>query len=245
MNRHLTRGTAVVSGGSRGLGLAIIEYLAAAGWRVITFSRHRSTGLDTISSRYEGGVVWRCVDAADRAAVDEFCKYIKKIPDVGLLVNNVGYVHDGLFVGLSSHEADLMNTINYLTPLALTRTCSRGMTEAGGGKIINISSVNTIRGFRGVSVYTAAKAALDALVRPLARELGPFGISVNSLVCGYFDSELTGFVTEQNRQRIESRTPLGRLGTVEDMLNAVKVLTAPETHFITGQTIVVDGGISC
>ncbi len=121
------------------------------------------------------------------------------------------------------------------------------MTRQGGGQILNISSINAIRGYRGgVAVYAATKAGLDGFSRSLARELGAFNIRVNSLVPGFFDSDMTEEVTERNRERIQRRTPpLGRLGTMNEIADAVLYLISPASSFITGQSIVVDGGITC
>jgi 3-oxoacyl-[acyl-carrier protein] reductase len=113
------------------------------------------------------------------------------------------------------------------------------------GVVINLSSINALRGQTGVAVYGAAKAALDGLTRGLAREVGPAGIRVVSVAPGYFDSEMTAGIGPGQRRRIERRTPLGRLGSVEDVLGTVRFLTSPAASFITGQTIAVDGGYTC
>jgi 3-oxoacyl-[acyl-carrier protein] reductase len=113
------------------------------------------------------------------------------------------------------------------------------------GCIVNISSVNAIRGHKGVAVYSATKAALDGLTRSLARELGPRQIRVNSIAPGYFDSEMTDGMDEKKKQQIVRRTPLGRLARIDEIANAVHFLTSDQASFITGQTLVVDGGITC
>ena len=112
------------------------------------------------------------------------------------------------------------------------------------GSIVNISSVNGIEGHRGVSVYGATKAALDGLTRCLAKEFGPFGIRVNSVAPGYFELAMTEGYSEANRQTITKRTPLGRLGKA-DIAAVVRFLLSEEAAFVTGQTLVVDGGLTC
>jgi 3-oxoacyl-[acyl-carrier protein] reductase len=119
------------------------------------------------------------------------------------------------------------------------------MVARGGGAIVNISSVNAIRGNAGVAVYSATKAGLDGFTRALARELGPRNIRVNSLAPGYFESDMVSGLTETQLRRIVRGTPLGRLGSVEEIAAAVLFLISPAAQFITGQTLVVDGGITC
>jgi len=119
------------------------------------------------------------------------------------------------------------------------------MLQEAGGCIINISSVVGLRGTAGASVYSATKAALDGLTRSLARELGPRGIRVNAVAPGYLETDMTDALTEEQRVRILRRTPLGRLGTVEDVTGVIRFLMSPEARFMTGQTIVVDGGLTC
>jgi 3-oxoacyl-[acyl-carrier protein] reductase len=105
--------------------------------------------------------------------------------------------------------------------------------------------VHAIRGHSGVAVYSATKAALDGLTRSLARELGPRQIRVNSVAPGYFDSDMVSDMTEEQRQRIARRTPLGRLARIDEVANAIHFLTSDQASFITGHTLVVDGGITC
>jgi 3-oxoacyl-[acyl-carrier protein] reductase len=119
------------------------------------------------------------------------------------------------------------------------------MIQRRGGCIINISSIAGIRGRTGVVVYSATKAGLDGMTRSLARELGPRGIRVNSVAPGYFESEMVNGLDEAVKARITRRTPLGRLATVDDIAAVVLFMMSPSASFITGQTIVVDGGLTC
>jgi len=119
------------------------------------------------------------------------------------------------------------------------------MVKHGGGVILNISSINAVRGHSGVAAYSAAKAGLEGLTRSLARELGPHQVRVNSLVPGFFDSALSSAVTDVNRERIMRRTPLGRLGRAEDVVSAAQFLLSEASSFITGQTLIIDGGLTC
>jgi 3-oxoacyl-[acyl-carrier protein] reductase len=143
--------------------------------------------------------------------------------------------------------ADIDDSIaaNLRANIVLARLVTPAMVARGGGAIVNISSVNAIRGNAGVAVYSATKAGLDGFTRALARELGPRNIRVNSVAPGYFESDMVSGLNEAQLRRIVRGTPLGRLGSVEEIAAAVLFLISPAADFITGHTLVVDGGITC
>ncbi|MEV6113648.1 SDR family oxidoreductase [Streptomyces sp. NPDC052109] len=238
---------AVVSGGSKGLGRLLVERLLADGWKVATFSRSANEFVkDTLAEQPER-FLWEPVDLVDRKALRSFVGgAARAFGGIDLLINNAAVLNkQELFLTASPRQVDLLLASNLAAPIALAQACARVMSNRGGGQIVNISSINAVRGYRGVAVYSATKAGLDGFSRSLARELGPLNIRVNSLVPGFFDSEMTTEVTEQNRERIARRTPLGRLADVEEIADAVLFLVSPQSSFITGQTIIVDGGITC
>jgi 3-oxoacyl-[acyl-carrier protein] reductase len=239
--------TVVISGGSRGLGSVLVHRLIADGWNVATFSRTENEFVQQIAGEYSGRFVWEPVDLADRAVVRGFVqRTVARFGRIELLINNAATLTDQeLFLTMSSRRLDMVITNNLVGPIVLTQACARVMSAAGGGQIINVSSINAIRGFRGVAVYSATKAGLDGFTRSLARELGPLHIRVNSIVPGFFESDMTTDVTGDNRDRIRNRTPLGRLGAVEEIADAVGYIMSDQASFITGQTLVVDGGITC
>ncbi|MBL0888365.1 SDR family NAD(P)-dependent oxidoreductase [Myceligenerans indicum] len=236
---------ALISGASRGLGLAIAELLLADGWSVAALSRSRPETLDAMQDRWPGNVHWVKADVAQ----DDMRAQVRAVTDrfgrLDVLVNNAGVLHQELFLTTSERRIDELFATNLVGPTRLAQACARRMSRGGGGSILNVSSINSIRGFRGVTPYSAAKAGLDGLTRSAARELGPLGIRVNSIVPGYFESSMTAQVTDENRTRITHRTPLGRLGTTEEVAEIAAFLVSDRAAFITGQTITVDGGLTC
>ncbi|MGA5496007.1 SDR family NAD(P)-dependent oxidoreductase [Streptomyces cinereoruber] len=237
---------AVVSGGSRGLGRVLTERLLAEGRRVATFSRKPNEFTEATAEKYGDAFHWAAVDLTDTTAVRDFARDVgRRFGSVDLLVNNAGVLHQELFLTTAPKRMDELVAANLLAPLHLAQVCARLMMRAGDGTIVNISSINAIRGYRGVAAYAAAKAGLEGAGRALARELGPLGIRVNTLTPGFFDSDMTAEVTSSNRTKIQHRTPLGRLGTVDEIADAVLFLASPRARFITGQTLVIDGGITC
>jgi 3-oxoacyl-[acyl-carrier protein] reductase len=236
----------IVSGGSRGLGRALVESYLARGWNVATFSRSLTPFVEQCQKEAPDFFYWSPVDASDPAAVRCFAKQvIGHFGRVDALVNNAGCDTDGILSTMRSEDVTRTVNVNLESALHLTSGCLRAMLAQGAGAIVNISSVSGLRGHTGVTVYSATKAALDGFTRSLAREVGPAGIRVNSVAPGYFESSMTaGFGTDA-RNRIVRRTPLGRLGRAEDIVSVVHFLVSPEAGFITGQVIAVDGGLSC
>src|SRR5262249_16934307 len=164
---------------------------------------------------------------------------------IDVLVNNAGIAMEGILPTMRMRDIVEVIEVNLTAALVLAQACSRFMLRQGAGCIVNVSSVHAIRGRAGVAVYHATKAALDGLTRSLARELGPRQIRVNSVAPGYFESDMVGNLPDAEKKRIARRTPLGRLARVDEIANAVHFLTSDQASFITGQTLVVDAGITC
>ncbi|WP_405606508.1 SDR family NAD(P)-dependent oxidoreductase [Streptomyces sp. NBC_00076] len=241
------RPVAVVSGGSRGLGFALVEDLIGRGYRVATFSRSESGQLAELRKRVgDDTLAWSAVDGADTAAVEAFARdVVRAHRRVDVLVNNAGVGLEGLLTLTTAAAVEDALHLDVTLPVLLTRACLKPMLARRAGVVVNISSINALRGQTGVAVYSAAKAALDGFTRSLAKEVGPAGVRVVSVAPGYFDSEMTAGMSEDQRRRVVRRTPLARLGTVEDVVGVVGFLISPAAGFITGQTIAVDGGYTC
>ncbi|MFE1102572.1 SDR family NAD(P)-dependent oxidoreductase [Nocardiopsis alba] len=235
---------AIVTGASGTLGSRISEHLLSRGWRVDLWSRGSNDAIDLLTRRYPETARWRGVDITDHRAVSEAIRDTPRGWRLDLLVNNAGALSQGLFTMEPPEETERMIQVNLLGTLHVTKACARSMLR-NGGTIVNISSINAIRGHSGVAGYSAAKAGVHGLTAALARELGPARIRINTIVPGYFASDLSSDVTRENLERIKRRTPLGRLGDPEDIISALEFLISPGSNFLTGQSLAIDGGLTC
>jgi 3-oxoacyl-[acyl-carrier protein] reductase len=237
---------ALVSGGSRGLGAALVAGFLARGYRVATMSRGETNEIAEWRRSRGDGFHWAAVDGRDFEALQDFASGVaQRFGRIDVLVNNAGMAAEGMLPLMRVRDIAELVDVNLTAAILLARACARDMLRRGSGSIINISSVNAIRGAAGVAAYSATKSALDGLTRSLARELGPRNIRVNSVAPGYFESDMVQGLSEEQKQRIARRTPLGRLARLDEIASAVHFLASADASFITGQTLVVDGGITC
>lgn len=238
----------VISGGSRGLGSVLISRCLKKGYRIATFSR---TCSDYIKNRLdidpEGKCFfWNSVDLTDEILLKKFIRsVVDRYGKIDVLVNNVGIAIDGILTITRLEDIKKCIDFNLKGTLTLTQLCCKVMLRQKFGNIVNISSVNAIRGHSGVATYSATKAAIDGLTRSLARELGHLNIRVNSIAPGYFESDMVSDLTKEQKNRIERRTPLGRLAKINEIVDGIMFMLSSEASFITGQTLVIDGGITC
>lgn len=240
------RKVAVISGGSRGLGEVLVRHFLDKNYRVATFSRSETPFVRQLSAdpRITADFHWELLDIASGDLKGFVYRVWHKFGAIDCLVNNAGIGGDGILATMPSRMLDVVIDCNLRGALNLTKYVVKKMILKSGGNIVNISSVNGIRGHSGLAVYSATKAALDGLTRSLSRELGRKGIRVNSVSPGYFESDMVGGLSEAATASILRRTPLGRLGTPEEVARLVMFITE-EAEFITGQTIVIDGGFTC
>jgi 3-oxoacyl-[acyl-carrier protein] reductase len=251
----------LVSGGSRGLGLAILERLLARGDRVATFSRSGSSALATLAAAHADRLHVEALDGSDSAAVIGFvCRVVERFGGLDHCIANAAIAHEGVLATMRDDEIDSMLTVNVKASIVLVRESIRHMlantplplgeggrrpgegARAAGPSITLISSIVASRGSPGLSVYAATKAALEGFARSLAREVGPRGIRVNAIAPGFLETDLSATLSADNRARIARRTALGRLGTPADVVGAIEFLTSPDAAFITGQVLTIDGG---
>jgi len=246
----MARRHVIVTGGSRGLGAAMIVGLLEDGYRVSTCSRSKSANIATLLAHadYAERFFWAPCEVGQAEQVDAFvASAVEWAGDDGLfgLVNNAGVAQAGILASFPNAESEKLITINLLGAIQAARAASTIMLKRGGGRIINISSIIGTRGYNGMAAYSASKAGMDGLTRALARELGRRQITVNSIAPGYVKTEMSATLNDSQLKQIVNRTPLGRLASEEDILNAVRFLLSDGAQMITGQTLLVDGGISC
>lgn len=238
---------AIVSGGTRGIGASIVEHLLGLGYRVATFGRSESEAIQALRAASGGGdqLYFETVDAADAEQLKGFVEaVIERYGRVDALVNNAGLARDGVLALMTDQDIEVMLSVNVRGAIVLARECVRHMLVQREGVILNVTSIVGSRGYSGLSGYSATKAALVGFTRSLAREVGRQGIRVNALAPGFLHTEMSAGLSERQREQIQRRTPLGRLGTVEDLLPWVEFLLADGSRFMTGQVVTVDGGAS-
>ena len=224
----------IVTGGNRGIGKGIVLSLLDKGYSVLATSRD-SNNFDFSHS----GLKIADLDVCDQSSVDGFQKIVSEF-DPDILVNNAGTTKDNLFLRMTESDWDEVINTNLNSVFRVTKLVVKRMLKKKWGRIINISSISGSMGNSGQTNYSASKAGVDAFSRSLAKELGSRNITVNSIAPGFIQTDMTdGLINDELVKKI----PLQRVGNAEDVASLVNFLASEESNYITGQTLVVDGGL--
>lgn len=233
----------LVTGGSRGIGLAIGKRLVGAGYNVIAAARREGDELRAAIAESGGRLHFRACDLAVIDAIPAFAKGVRdEFGAIYGLVNNAGLGTEGLLATMHNSEIEALVQLNVLSPIILTKYVARQMMADGAGRIINISSIIATTGYNGLSVYGATKAAATGFTRSLAREVGKLGITVNAIASGFIDTELTHNLSDEARKRIAGRSALRRLPETDDVARMVDYLLGDGGRNVTGTVFTIDAG---
>jgi 3-oxoacyl-[acyl-carrier protein] reductase len=237
----------IVTGGTRGLGLAVVTGLAGAGYRVVAIARKETDELRSVAAsaarEQRGAVHFRAFDLNNTGSMAQLVSELRKEfgPLYGL-VNNAGIGTAGVLTIMRDEHIEALLRLNTLAPILLTKYVVRSMMVERAGRIINISSIVAATGYSGLSAYSATKASLTGFTRSLAREVGQLGITVNAIAPGFVDTELTHELSAGQREQIMRRSALRRMADGEDIAGSVEFLLSEKAKNITGITLTVDAG---
>ena len=241
----LTGKIALVTGASGGIGGAIARALHAQGATVV-LSGTRAEALETLKTELGERAFTATCNLSDPASVEALAKAAEEAAGgpVDILVNNAGITKDNLFMRMKDEEWDQVIAVNLTAAFRLSRAVLRGMMKKRWGRIIQITSVVGATGNPGQGNYAAAKAGLVGMSKSLAAEVASRGITVNAVAPGFIQTAMTEVLTDQQKEMISARIPLGRMGTPEEIAAAVVYLASPEAAYVTGETVHVNGGMA-
>jgi 3-oxoacyl-[acyl-carrier protein] reductase len=230
--------TALVTGASKGIGRAIATELAAGGATVVVGYRSGKDEAEALASELGGRAIQADVSNAEDAA-----RLVAEAGDLDILVNNAGLTRDGLLARMSDDDWRTVIDTNLASVFYTCRAVCRPMMKKRAGAIVNVSSIVGVHGNWGQTNYAASKAGIIGFTKSLARELGSRGVRANVVAPGYVKTQLTDVLPEEATEAMLANTPLGRLGEPTDVAGAVRFLCSDEASFITGEVLLVDGGL--
>jgi 3-oxoacyl-[acyl-carrier protein] reductase len=233
----------IVTGASRGIGLAIVKRLAASGYTAIALARTEGPALTAAIEEAKGAIVFVPFDLSNLEAIPEMVRDLRaRSGAIWGLVNNAGLGLEGLLANTHVSQIEAVIRLNTTSPIVLTKYVVRAMMAGGGGRIVNMSSIIGSTGYNGLSVYGATKASMIGFTKSLAREVGRLGVTVNAIAPGFIDTEMTAGMGEEGREQVMRRSALRRLADVEDVAALVEFLMGDGGKNITGSVMTVDAG---
>lgn len=246
MSQGLTGLSVLVTGGTRGIGRGLVVGFAAAGARVTFTGTNDAAGAEAAAAAGPAGAVrYVKADVSDgaqcKAAVDAAVEHGGGKLDV--LVNNAGITKDNLLLRMTDEEWDRVLDVNLKGVFMTTRAAARPLMKSKQGRIVNVTSVVGLMGNAGQANYAASKGGVVSFTKSVARELSGRGVTANAVAPGYIATDMTANLPAGAAEQLKSRIPLGRLGTVEDVVGVVLFLASPAAGYLTGQVICVDGGM--
>jgi 3-oxoacyl-[acyl-carrier protein] reductase len=233
----------LVTGASRGIGLAIVRRLAAAGYTAIALARTEGPALTAAIEESKGAISFVPFDLNNLDGIPDMVRELRaKSGAIWGLVNNAGLSLEGLLANAHVSQIEAVIRLNTTAPIVLTKYVVRAMMAGGGGRIVNMSSIIGSTGYNGLSVYGATKASMIGFTKSLARETGRQGVTVNAIAPGFIDTELTAGLGEEGREQVMRRSALRRLADVEDVAAMVEFLMGDGGKNITGAVMTIDAG---
>ena len=245
MTNELQDKVALVTGGSRGIGLAIAKELALAGARVAVVAKHQEGAVKAATQLHGTGHEGFGCDVSSKSDVDGLTKTVTEhLGVVQILVNNAGIARDNVFIRMTKEQWDEVLDINLTGVFNVTKAFARKMLKTKDASILNISSVVGLTGNAGQANYSASKAGLIGLTKSLAKELASRNVRCNAITPGFIESDMTDVLPESVTNDLSSKIPLGYFGAPSDVAGLARFLSGPYARYITGQVISVDGGLA-